>query len=129
MYTKTATQMVIEAKSRVETLSPEAANAEWKSGDALLVDLREADELRQHGRIAGAIHAPRGMLEFFADPTGPYHRPEFDPNRRTILFCASGGRSALAAEMLQELGYTRVAHIDGGLWGWVAAGLAIEAGA
>ena len=68
------------------------------------------------------------MLEFFADPTGPYHRPEFDPNRRTILFCASGGRSALAAEMLQELGYIRVAHIDGGLWGWVAAGLAIEAG-
>jgi rhodanese-related sulfurtransferase len=78
--------MVIEAKSRVENLSPAMVGAELEAGDVLLVDLREPDELRQHGRIAGSIHTPRGMIEFYADPTGPYHRPEFDPNRRTILY-------------------------------------------
>jgi rhodanese-related sulfurtransferase len=112
----------------VENLSPATVGAELEAGNALLVDLREPDELRQHGTIPGAVHAPRGMLEFYADPTGPYHRPEFDPTRRTILFCASGGRSALAAETLQGLGYTRVAHLDGGLRGWQAAGLTIEPG-
>ena len=66
------------------------------------------------------------MLEFYADPTSAYHRSEFDPSRRTILYCASGGRSALAADMLQALGYIRVAHLDGGLKAWQAAGLEIE---
>ena len=60
------------------------------------------------------------MLEFYADPSSPYHRAEFDPARRTILFCASGGRSALAADALQTLGYTRVAHLEGGFKAWQA---------
>jgi rhodanese-related sulfurtransferase len=69
------------------------------------------------------------MLEFHADPTSAYYRPAFDPGRRTIVFCASGGRSALAAALLQLLGYTRVAHLDGGLKAWREAGLTIEAAA
>lgn len=90
-------------------------------GDAVDVDLREPAEL-SGGMIAGAVHAPRGMLEFYADPTSPYHRPEFDPARRTILYCASGGRSALAARSLAELGYGDVGHLDGGFKAWVASG-------
>jgi rhodanese-related sulfurtransferase len=125
---KSATQMVTDAKGRVENLSPAALGSELATGNVLLVDLRETEELRQHGCIAGAIHAPRGMLEFYADPASAYHRPDFDPDRRTILYCASGGRSALGADTLRALGYTRVAHLDGGLRAWQAAGLSIEAG-
>jgi rhodanese-related sulfurtransferase len=80
----------------------------------------------REGAIPGAVHAPRGMLEFYADPTSPYHRPEFDPDGRVILYSASGGRSALAAATLQALGYTRVAYLDGGINAWVAAGNAVE---
>ena len=72
--------------------------------------------------IPGAISAPRGMLEFWADPTSPYHRQEFDPQRRIILHCASGGRSALAADTLQQLGYSNVAHLAGGLKAWAEEG-------
>jgi rhodanese-related sulfurtransferase len=85
------------------------------------VDLREPDEVANSGTIPGAVHAPRGMLEFYADPASPYHRAEFDPARRTILYCASGGRSALAVEALQQLGYGQVAHLDGGFKAWAAS--------
>jgi rhodanese-related sulfurtransferase len=124
---KTAATLIAEAKGRIENLSPAAVAAEVETGDVLLVDLREAEELRQNGRIPGAIHAPRGMLEFYADPTSAYHQSAFDPEARTVLYCASGGRSALAADALQTLGYTRVAHLDGGLKGWKEAGLPVEA--
>jgi rhodanese-related sulfurtransferase len=122
----TAAQLVAEAKARVENLSPATVAAEMETGGVLLVDLREPEERQANGVIPGAIHAPRGMLEFYADPTSAYHRAEFDPERRTILQCASGGRSALAAAMLQDLGYTRVAHLDGGLKAWKEAGLTVE---
>ncbi len=68
------------------------------------------------------------MLEFYADPTNSYHRPEFAPNRRTILHCASGGRSALAADTLRQLGYTNVAHLEGGLNAWRDSGHPVEKG-
>ena len=97
-----------------------------ESGDALLVDIREPDERAQHGLIPGAVFAPRGMLEFWADPSSSYHRPEFDPSRRVILHCASGGRSALAADTLQQMGYQNVAHLDGGLNAWRDAGQPVE---
>src|SRR5688500_14906002 len=97
MTSKTAAHLIAEAKGRSETLSPAAVTAELESGDVLLVDLRETEERAQYGGIHRAIHAPRGMLEFYADPTSAYYRLEFDPGRRTILYCASGGRSALAA--------------------------------
>jgi rhodanese-related sulfurtransferase len=123
----TAASLVGEAKAQIENLSPAAVAAEMEDGDAVLIDLREAEE-REQGSIPGAIHAPRGMLEFYADPASPYHRPEFDLGRRTILACASGGRSALAAATLQRLGYYRVAHLDGGLKAWREAGLPVESG-
>ena len=112
---KTAAEMVSEAKGRVENLTPEQVAAEVQGGDATLIDIREDDEHLQNGAIPNAVRAPRGMLEFWADPTSPYHREEFDPARRTILYCASGGRSALAADTLQRMGYSNVAHLDGSI--------------
>ena len=121
MRGQTAAQMVADAKTRIENLTPAEVAAEL-AGGALLVDLREPEERAAHGAIDGAIHAPRGMLEFYADPTSAYHRPEFDPGRRMILACASGGRSALAADTLRQMGYDRVAHLAGGLNAWREAG-------
>jgi rhodanese-related sulfurtransferase len=120
--TVTAAQMVAEARARIENLSPEQVIAETATGQPLLLDIREPEERVQTGAISGSVHAPRGMLEFYADPTSPYHRAEFDPTHRTILYCASGGRSALAADTLRRLGYVNVAHLDGGIKGWIAAG-------
>jgi rhodanese-related sulfurtransferase len=125
---KTAAHLVAEAKARVASLSPREAADALRHGDALLVDLRETEERLEHGSIRGAVHAPRGMLEFYADPTSAYFHPEFDPNRRTILCCTSGARAALAAEALQSLGYADVAYLAGGLRAWREAGLAIEPG-
>ena len=125
---KAAAQLVAEAKQRVENLTVEQTAAELERGDALLVDLREPDERAQQGAIPGAVAAPRGMLEFWADPTSSYHRPEFAPDRRIVLHCASGGRSALAADMLQQMGYTKVAHLDGGFKAWKEAGRPVEDG-
>ncbi len=123
---QTAAQMVQDAKGRVENLTPQQVAAELSSGKAVLVDIREPGEHEQTGGIAGSVSAPRGMLEFWADPSSPYHRPEFDPQARVILHCASGGRSALAADTLQQLGYTNVAHLDGGLKAWAEAGQPVE---
>ena len=119
---KTSAEMVAEAKQRIENLTVDQVAAEVERGEAVLIDLREPEELAQNGVIPGAVHAPRGMLEFYADPSSPYHRPDFDPNRRTILHCASGGRSALAADMLREMGYANVAHLDGGFTAWKGGG-------
>jgi rhodanese-related sulfurtransferase len=116
---------VQEARAQVENLSPAQVASEIK-GEALLVDLREPGEREQNGVIPGATSAPRGMLEFYADSTSPYHRQEFDPNRRVILHCASGGRSALAAVTLKTMGYSNVAHLDGGMKAWVEAGEQVE---
>lgn len=118
---KSAAELVKEAKAGIENLTPEQVESELASGNATLVDIRDAEE-RANGTIAAAIHASRGMLEFNADPTSPYHKPGLDPSRRTILHCASGGRSALAVKSLQALGYTNVAHLDGGFKAWKEAG-------
>ncbi len=122
----TAAEMVAEAKKRVENLSVDETARELEGGDALLVDIREHAERAQTGAIPGAVEAPRGMLEFWADPASPYHRDEFQPDRRIILHCASGGRSALAAATLQDLGYERVAHLDGGIKAWKEAGKPVQ---
>lgn len=126
MSQKSAAEIVAEAKSRVENLTAEQAAAELEQGNAVLIDLRESIERQQNGAIPGAVHAPRGMLEFYADPTSPYYRSEFDPNRRIIFHCASGGRSALAADTLQQMGYTNVAHLDGGINAWKEEGRPTE---
>jgi len=123
---KSAGELVGEAKAKVRGLSPEEVAGELERGDAVLVDLREGPELEASGRIAGSVHVPRGMLEFRADPTSAYHDEVLDPGRRVILHCASGGRSALAAATLQDMGYGDVAHLDGGITRWAEEGRPVE---
>jgi len=123
---KSAAQLVAEAKGRIENLSAEQVAEEMEQGEALLVDLREPEERARDGVIPGAVRVPRGMLEFYADPTSAYHRPEFDPNRRVIFHCAGGGRSALAADTLKQMGYDRAAHLEGGFAAWKASGRPVE---
>jgi rhodanese-related sulfurtransferase len=125
---KTVADLISAAKQRVENLSVDQVAAELAGGDAILIDVREQNERDEQGTIAGSVHAPRGMLEFFADPSSPYHRPEFDPNRRIILHCAAGGRSAMGADVLQQMGYGNVAHLDGGFAAWTAAGRPVQGG-
>ena len=127
METKTAAQLVAEAKARISNLTVEQVASQIETEKVVLVDLREPGELTEQGAIAGAVHAPRGMLEFYADPASPYHRRELDPSARTIVYCASGGRSALACDLLGQLGYADVANLDGGLKAWKAAGRPVVA--
>ena len=123
MSGKSAMDLVREAKQKIENLSPQQVKEELSKGKATLIDIREGEELKQNGKIPGSVHASRGMLEFYADPTLPYHKQEFDKNHRIILHCASGGRSALAASTLRQMGYEDVAHLEGGLKAWKEAGL------
>lgn len=125
MTSKTAAQLVQSAKGSIENLTPDQVQAEMATGKVTLVDVRDAPELA-NGTIPGSVHASRGMLEFYADPSSPYHKPELDPDHRVILHCASGGRSALAVQTLRELGYNNVAHLDGGFKAWQAEGKPVK---
>lgn len=125
MEAKTAGQLVMEARQRIQNLTAAQVEAEIARGGVTVVDIREAEELAS-GMLPGAVHVPRGLLEFRAEPTSPAYRGELKKGSRIILYCASGGRSALAADILQQMGYTNVAHLDGGLKMWVAEGNAIE---
>ncbi|SHJ53927.1 Rhodanese-related sulfurtransferase [Palleronia salina] len=118
--------LVRAAKGQITTLSLEDARAEADAGRALLVDIRDVRELAKTGRIPGALHAPRGMLEFWVDPESPYHKPDFATDKRIVLFCASAWRSALAAKTLQDMGVENVAEMDGGFSAWKDAGLPVE---
>ena len=122
---KTAKDMVAEAKAQVENLTPKQAAEEAKNG-AVIVDIRDGEELQKESNVPGAVHVPRGMLEFRADPSSPYHNAALKPDKRVILHCASGGRSALAAKTLKEMGYSNVAHLDGGFTAWKKQGLPVE---
>lgn len=122
---KSATDLVKEAKQQVENLTPDQVKQEVSNG-ATLIDIREAEELGSSGKIAGSVHAPRGLLEFYADESLPYHKPAFNKENRIILHCASGGRSALAVKTLKEMGYENVAHLDGGIKAWKDAGYPTE---
>jgi rhodanese-related sulfurtransferase len=115
-------RMLEEARARVEELDRERFAAELAAGDALLVDLRDETELRRDGTIPGAHHVSRGLLEFFADPACEWRKEFFDPERRTIVFCAHGFRSLLAGATLLDLGFRNVAHLAGGYDEWKAAG-------
>lgn len=123
---RAAADLVAEAKATVEDLDPDAVERELQNGDAVLVDIRDGPELEADGRIPGSVHVPRGMLEFRADTTSPYHQAPLDPSTRIILHCASGGRSALAAKTLREMGYEDVAHLDGGIKAWKESGKPTE---
>ncbi len=122
---KKAADLVAEAKAKIENLDPDSVEAELATGNVVLVDVRDSQEL-EGGRIPGSVSIPRGMLEFRADPSSPYHQPPLDPGARVIVHCASGGRSALAAAMLKDMGYENVAHLDGGFNGWKEAGKTVE---
>lgn len=127
MTSQTVAALVADAKLQIQNLTVDEVAAELATGNVALIDIREPEERAASGAIPGSIHAARGMIEFYADPTSAYHRPEFDTERRIILYCASGGRSALATRSLQGLGYHRVAHLDGGLKAWAAAGQQVDA--
>jgi len=122
MQNKSVMDMVKHAKAGIENLTPDQVSEELANNDATLIDIRESEEFAQNGRIPGAIHAPRGMVEFYADETTPYHRPEFDKSKRLIFHCAGGGRSALTVAALKEMGYENIAHLDGGIKAWKEAG-------
>ncbi len=122
---RTASALVAEAKGRVENLDVAGFADQAARDDAVVIDLREPEELAS-GRIPGAVHVPRGMLEFRCDPTSPYHDERLRPAGRTLLYCASGGRSALAADLLRSFGYTDVAHLEPGFKGWVEAGQPVQ---
>lgn len=123
MTQKSATDLVKEAKQEIENLTPQQVKEELANNGTILIDIRESEELKQNGKIPGSVHAPRGTIEFYADSSLPYHKPEFDKGKRIILHCATGGRSALATQTLKQMGYKNVAHLDGGLKAWKEAGL------
>ncbi len=123
--TKGYQALVAEAESQIEIVSVEEADAAVVAG-ALLVDLRDIRELQRDGKIPGAVHAPRGMLEFWVDPDSPYHRQVLSSADRLILFCNLGWRSALAAKTLQDMGMRNVAHLEGGFDAWKADGRPVE---
>jgi rhodanese-related sulfurtransferase len=119
-------EWVAEARERIEGLSHEQLDEERKSDEPLIVDIRDVRERWREGSIPGARSVPRGMLEFWADPEADYHKDYMDPRRRTIVFCAGGQRSALAADTLEKLGYEDVAHLEAGYDSWKAAGFPVE---
>ncbi len=124
---KTAEQLVAEAEAEIVTLSPQDAKALQDEGSAVLVDIRDIRELQREGRVPDAVHAPRGMLEFWVDPASPYHRDVFAQTGKTyIFFCAAAWRSALATRDLQNMGLGPVAHIEGGFNQWREQGLPVE---
>jgi rhodanese-related sulfurtransferase len=123
---KNVNDMVREAKARIEELSVDQLQAELDAGTATLIDIRDPRELWEKGAIPGARSMPRGMLEFWCDPESKYYKGGLDFDERYVLYCAGGGRSAIAADMLNELGYHHVAHLTVGFNGWKAAGGAVE---
>jgi rhodanese-related sulfurtransferase len=123
---KTVAELVREAKQRIENLSLEALRAELDRRQVQLLDIRDVRERRKLGWIPGSMHVPRGMLEFWLDPTSPYYTAKVDPEKRIVVYCAGGGRSALAADVLRAMGFPDVAHLEPGFNCWSAAGLPVE---
>jgi rhodanese-related sulfurtransferase len=127
VITKGYRQLVDDANAMVEEIDIEAAKALYGEDDVQFVDIRDIRELEREGRIPGAFHCPRGMLEFWIDPASPYAKPQFQQDKRFVFFCAGGLRSALAARAAQEMGLKPVAHIKGGYGAWRDAGGTTEA--
>jgi rhodanese-related sulfurtransferase len=115
-----------EAQAKIKTLPVNDAVALHGRDDTVFVDLRDPRELEREGRIPGAVHCPRGMLEFWIDPESPYHKPAFAQDKTYVFFCAAGWRSALSAATAQDMGLKPVAHIEGGFTAWKKAGGPVE---
>lgn len=123
MTIRSSREMVEAALTEVRTFSADEALALHGQPGVLFVDIREAAELQREGLIPGAIVAPRGVLEFWVDPSSEWHRPVFaTPGARLVLYCALGWRSALAAKTLQDMGVPSVSHLGGGFKAWKTAG-------
>ena len=122
---KSIMDVVAEAKTMVPSISPEELKSILGQDKVLVVDVRDAPELSAAGKVQGALNVSRGMLEFRADETTPYHDKLFSKDKTIILYCASGGRSALGGKALMELGYRNVRNL-GAFKDWVEAGGAIE---
>ena len=118
--------LVDAAEREIETIDAAEAIRLAARGDIALVDIRDVRELQREGRVPGAFHCPRGMLEFWIDPQSPYHKPVFAQDKKFVFFCAGGLRSALATQTAQRMGLKPVAHIQGGFGAWKKAGGPVE---
>ena len=120
--------MLDAARAQITEHSVAEVMAQAKDPNVVLVDIRDPRELDREGRIPGAFHATRGMLEFWIDPASPYYKPIFGEDKKFVFFCAGGMRSILAAKTAQDMGLRPVAHMIGGFGAWKAAGGAVETG-
>jgi rhodanese-related sulfurtransferase len=118
--------LVEEAKKGIEEISAEEAVALIGDDSVVIIDIRDVRELQSDGKIPGSFHCPRGMLEFWIDPSSPYHKDVFAQEKKFVFHCASGWRSALATEVAQRMGLKPVAHIESGFTGWKKAGGPVE---
>ncbi|WP_101946771.1 rhodanese-like domain-containing protein [Mycobacterium sp. 3519A] len=118
---RTAKELVEAANAVVPKITPAQAREMIAKGNTLVVDVRDGPEVEQSGKVSGAVHVPRGMLEFRADPESPYHDSTFAKDKTVIVYCASGGRSALSGQALKELGYTEVYNM-GSFKDWADSG-------
>ena len=126
--TKGFRQLIAEAEARIQTRTVEEAQALLGDESMVFVDLRDPRELEREGMVPNALHATRGMLEFWVDPESPYYRTVFgEPDKHFVLYCGGGWRSALAAATMVDMGLTNVSHIDGGFAAWKEAGAPVVA--
>ena len=115
MKITTSAELVDKALKEIKTLTTDEAHSKMIEGKSNIIDIRDIRELQNSGRIEGAIHVPRGMLEFWLDPESAYFKEgKLDLDKEMVLFCAGGLRSALAAKTLKDMGFEKVSHIDGG---------------
>ena len=126
MAIKGARELVAAANNEIQTLSAEEAVKLTGAADVVFVDVREGEELRKTGKLKGAVHVPRGFLEFQADPQSPTHKAELEAGKKLVLYCGSGSRSALAAKTLKDIGFQNVMHVAGGFAALEEAGGPIE---
>jgi rhodanese-related sulfurtransferase len=125
MLKKGFRQLLAEANGAVDSVSVEEASGLSGKPDVVFVDVREGTEF-ERGHIPGAVHAPRGFLEFIADPESPMHKPELGSGKRILVYCGSGGRSVLAAKTLKDMGVPNVSNLTGGFGAWAQAGKPVE---
>ncbi len=127
MKLKTSKQLVQEAMDKINTISPsELKILKKKEPDLVIIDIRDIRELKKTGKILGAKHMPRGMLEFWLDPQSPYYKKDISPERTKVLYCASNWRSALATKTIQDMGFDNVCHVQGGFQAIIDEGFETE---
>jgi len=119
-------KLIEEAEKNIETLSVADVSGLLDDESVTIVDIRDIRELEREGKLPGAVHAPRGMLEFWVDPDSPYHRELFSEDKKFVFYCASAWRSALATQTVQQMGMNNVCHMGGGFTAWKEAELPIE---